>query len=428
MHPNLSFEQAPPISVPYRFFLTAPWFGVLAGLLLAWQGGDLLSSRWLPATLAATHLLVVGFMLQAMSGAVMQFIPVAAGGNIWRPRQVAAVVHPLATVSAILLAGAFLSQKVGLFIAAAHGFLLSMGAFVVVAAIGVWQTPARGATIIALRLALIGLAITIGLGATLALGLAYGKAWPLTTLTDVHAAWGLGGWGLVLLAGVSYYVVPMFQLTPAYPAWLTRSLPWLIAVFLLAWSTQLIEINETLRLAIFLGGLLLAASFAAVTLFLQSKRRRKIRDITLLFFRVAMICLLIVLASGLFYVLFPALREDPRFAVWLGVVAIPGVFVTAINGMLYKIVPFLNWLHLQRISGLGVMPPTMKEMIGDAHMQRQYIVHMIALALLFVAVWLPMLARPAGVAFAVSCGWLGVNLVGAVRVYRRFKDRILAAA
>jgi len=34
MHPNLSFDQAPPISVPYRFFLTAPWFGMLAGLLV----------------------------------------------------------------------------------------------------------------------------------------------------------------------------------------------------------------------------------------------------------------------------------------------------------------------------------------------------------------------------------------------------------
>ena len=38
MHPNLSFEQAPAISVPYRFFLTAPLFGAAAGLLLAWLG------------------------------------------------------------------------------------------------------------------------------------------------------------------------------------------------------------------------------------------------------------------------------------------------------------------------------------------------------------------------------------------------------
>src|SRR5487761_2332052 len=38
MQPTLSFEQAPPISVPYRFFLTAPLFGAVAGLVLAWFG------------------------------------------------------------------------------------------------------------------------------------------------------------------------------------------------------------------------------------------------------------------------------------------------------------------------------------------------------------------------------------------------------
>ena len=67
MQPNLSFEQAPPISVPYRFFLTAPWFGVAAGLLLAFMGEDMLASRWTPGALAGTHLLVAGFMLQARS-------------------------------------------------------------------------------------------------------------------------------------------------------------------------------------------------------------------------------------------------------------------------------------------------------------------------------------------------------------------------
>ena len=38
MQPTLSFEQAPPISVPYRFFLTAPLFGAVAGLILACSG------------------------------------------------------------------------------------------------------------------------------------------------------------------------------------------------------------------------------------------------------------------------------------------------------------------------------------------------------------------------------------------------------
>lgn len=213
MHPNLSFEQAPPISVPYRFFLTAPWFGVAAGLLLLVQGDALLSSRWAAGTLALVHLFVAGFMLQAMCGALLQFIPVAAGGNIWRPHWLAAVVHPLLVVAASLLVTAFLVSRPGLFIAAGHLFALGLGFFILVVGWAVWRTPAHGATILALRIAIAALLVTLVTGVTLATGLAWGVPLPLPPLVNVHAAWGLGGWGLILLAGVSYFVVPMFQLT-----------------------------------------------------------------------------------------------------------------------------------------------------------------------------------------------------------------------
>lgn len=428
MHPNLSFEQAPPISVPYRFFLTAPWFGVVAGLLLALSGGELLASRWTPGALAATHLLVVGFMLQSMCGALLQFVPVATGGNIWRPYLLAGFVHPLLIMAAVLLVAAFLSQYAMLFVAAAHGFALALGFYVAVVGWALWRTPAQGATIIALRIAIAGLLVTFVLGVTLATGIARGADWPLLVLTDVHAAWGLGGWALLLLAGVSYYVVPMFQLTPAYPPWLARGVPLLLLAVLLLWSLQLLGLGENGRMAIYLVGLGVSGLFAAKTLHLQSKRRRKVSDTTLLFFRTAMLCLLAILLSALLFAAWPDLWSDPRAAVWLGMLAIPGVFVSAIGGMLYKIVPFLNWLHLQRLCGLNTLPPTMHQMIAERAMRRQYYAHLAALALLLAAVWLPVLARPAGLMFAVDCAWLGVNLVNALRVYAQFKNRIRASA
>jgi len=428
MHPNLSFEQAPPISVPYRFFLTAPWFGVLAGLLLAFVGGEAFASRWTMETLAATHLLVVGFMLQAMCGALLQFVPVAAGGNIWRPRLVANIVHPLLLVSALLLAGAFLMQQPALFIAAAHGFVLTLGFYGVLVSIALWRTPARGATIVALRIALAALFVTVALGATLATGLAQGIPWPLPVLTDVHAAWGLGGWALTLLAGVSYFVVPMFQLTPPYPGWLARGVPLLLLAVLLLWSLLLLMLDGNGRAIVFLAGLGAGGAFAAATLHLQHRRRRKVNDTTLLFFRTAMLSLLAIVFSGLVFALFPALGDDPRAPVWLGMLALVGVFVSAIGGMLYKIVPFLNWLHLQRLCSLNTLPPTMNQMIPERAMRGQFHLHLAALALLLAAVWLPELARPGGLAFAAGCAWLGWNLATAVRAYQGFKNRIRAAA
>lgn len=426
MHPSLSFEQAPPLSVPFRFFLTAPLFGIAAGLLLLLQGEGMLASRWMPAALAATHLMVVGFMLQAMCGALLQFVPVAAGGNIWRPRLVAGLVHPMLIAAACLLVAAFLSQHAGLFIAAAHGFVLTLGFLGVVVGLALWRTPARGPTIVALRIALLGLLVTLALGATLATGLANGSDWPLLTLTDVHAAWGLGGWALVLLAGVSYYVVPMFQLTPAYPAWLARGVPLLLLAVLLLWTLQLAGLAEGGRLALFFGGLATGGLFAATTLYLQSRRRRKVSDTTLLFFRTAMLAMLAILLSAVYFALDAEAGSDPRAAVWLGMLAIVGVFVSAINGMLYKIVPFVGWLHLQRQCPLGVLPPPMTQLLAERAMRRQYYAHLVALGLLLAAVWLPALTRLAGLVLALDCAWLGVNLLQAVRNYLGFRNRIRA--
>lgn len=428
MHPNLSFEQAPPISVPFRFFLTAPLFGIAAGLLLLVQGGEMLSSRWVPSALAGTHLLVVGFMLQAMCGALLQFVPVAAGGNIWRPQWVAGLVHPLLIVAAGLLVAAFLLWRPALFAAAAHSFALALGFYVLVVGIAVWRTPAQGATIVAIRIAVVGLLATLLLGVTLASDLGRGGSLPLLMLADVHAAWGLGGWALILLTGVSYYVVPMFQLTPPYPAGLARAIPWLLLAVLLAWSAQFFGYSEAMRILLLVFGLGIGGAFAAATLYLQSRRRRKVGDTTLMFFRTAMFALLAVLATVLVGMLLPDLWHDPRFAVWLGVLALVGVFVSAIEGMLYKIIPFLIWLHLQRMCSLQTLPPTMNQMIAEPAMRRQYYAHLVALGLLLGAVWMPNLARPAGIAFMLDCGWLGFNLVAALRVYLRFKDRIRAGA
>ncbi len=428
MHPELSFEQAPPLFVPYRFFLTAPWFGVAAGLLLACRGEAVFASRWSLEALAATHLLTTGFMLQAMCGALLQFVPVAAGGNVWRPRLVAGIIHPLLVLAAIALAVAFLDYRPALFMLAALLFLPAIGLFAAVVGVALWHSPARGPTMLALRLALVGLAMTLAFGVILAAGMARGSAWPLPVLTDIHAAWGLGGWGLMLLVGVAYYVVPMFQLTPAYPPRFARILPWLLLAVLLAWTFVLLAqprgVSESARAGLFLTGLGLGTAFAATTLHLQMRRRRKLSDTTLRFFRLAMASLLGLLASTLLMNLLPALGEDARAAPWLGLLALVGVFVSAISGMLYKIVPFIHWLHLQRICPPGVMPPPMNRMIAEQAMRRQFHMHLLALLLLLASVWLAVLAPVAGMAFAASCLWLGINLMGAARAATAFRREL----
>ncbi len=434
MQPALSFEQAPPISVPYRFFLTAPMFGAVAGLVMAVLGPPTLESRWSSGALAMTHLIVVDFMLQAMCGSLLQFVAVVAGANIWRPRLVARIVHPLITAGAIFLASAFLLGQQVLFLVAAAVFITALGLFLTVMAIALLRTPARGMSIHVLRLAVLGLLVTVALGATLALTLGLEEHlqtdWSLLALINVHVAWGLGGWALMLVIGVSYLVVPMFQLTPSYPVWLTRLVPAGLFLVLCLWSLQLVapsKLMQALQPGVALVGMLLAIFYAATTLWLQSRRRRRHADPTLVFWRGAMVSLLAFALSWIVFEAMPQLGGRLNAPLWLGVLAIPGLFLSVITGMLYKIMPFLNWLHLQQQGGTVMTAPNMKQMIPENAMRGQMRLHFAALGLLLAAVLWPALALPAGLAFAASCLWLEWNLIGAARVYARFRDNIRGA-
>jgi hypothetical protein len=435
VQPVLSFEQAPPISVPYRFFLTAPMFGAVAGLVLAVLGPDTFESRWSPGALAMTHLIVVDFMLQVMCGSLLQFVAVVAGANIWRPRLVAHIVHPLITAGAIFLASAFLLEQQVLFLVAAAVFVTALGLFLTVMFIALLRTPARGMSIYVLRVAVFGLLVTVTLGATLALTLGLEEhlqsEWSLLALINVHVAWGLGGWALMLVIGVSYLVVPMFQLTPSYPPWLTRLLPGGLFVALCLWSLQLFApdaASQKWQTAVGLAGAALAAVYAVTTLWLQAKRRRRQADPTLIYWRGAMLSLAAFALSWVVLEAVPQLGGSLRAPLWLGVLVIPGLFLSVITGMLYKIMPFLNWLHLQQQGGTVTNSPNMRQMIPEGAMRGQMRLHFTALGLLLAAVLWPALALPAGLAFTASCLWLEWNLVGAARVYARFRDKIRAAA
>lgn len=416
----LSFEKAPPFAAPLRFFLTAPLFAVLAGILLLGGGADGLSSRWLPAALAATHLITIGFMLQVMTGALVQILPVMAGANLARPMQVARVVHAGLSCGALALAGAFLLGQPAGFRLAAIVLAGAAAVFVLAAGQALLGVPSTSPTIRGLKLALAGLVGVVALGATLALGLANGWLLPLPMLTDLHAGWGLGAWSGVLLVSMSYVVVPMFQLTPAYPARLSWWFPPAVALLLALWSLAVgLGAGGLIRLAE-AATALAGIGFALFTLGLQRRRRRARADATHRYWQGGLGCALAALTMLLLAAAWPAPAEWPGWAPLFGILLGVGGFMSFIIGMLYKIVPFLSWMHLQHAGQGRVMAPNMNKILPESRMQRQMWAHFTAFALLVAAVFLPgWLARPAGAAFAASNAWLFVNLLTAVRSYRR---------
>ncbi len=415
MNGSLALSQAPPFSVPLRFFLTGPLFGAAAGAVLALHGEEAVATRWSAPALTAVHLVTVGFMLQVMCGALLQFMPVAAGANVWRPRLVAALVHPALALGAALLALGFAGWGARAWLPAAVLLLFGLALFAAVTGAGLVSSRAIGPTLPALKWAVLGLLVTAGLGVTLLGGLGFGWKVPLPALAGVHAAWGLLGWALTLVCGVAYLVVPMFQLTPGYPTRFAFGLPRALLGALLLWSAGAL-LEPALAFLALLWGAGAVAAFAGVTLWLQTQRKRARVDTTFRYWRLGLCCLLaaVVLAVAVQAVPVGGLRA--RLEYLLGVSLLAGAFPAFITGMLYKIVGFLEWLHLQRLVQVA---PYMHRVVPEGRARAQFLVFCLALALLASgAVW-PPLVQAGGVALALA--WLGLeaNLLAAAVLYRR---------
>lgn len=427
MQALLSFDSAPPFSAPFRFFLTAPVFGILAGLLLLISGPEALVSRWTPAALALTHLITVGFMLQAMLGALVQILPVMAGANMRRPLVVARVVNAALAIGAVLLAAGFLAQHAIALQAAAAFLVGGLLFFVAAAAQALLAVPTTNPTIRGLKLALAGLSVTTLLGLLLvyAFVVEESSGLPLRSITAVHLAWGLLAWGLILLSSVAFVVVPMFQLTPPYSDRFMRAFSVTLVGSLTLWSFFELSGWSTLSHILAAVPVAAAAVFAGLTLRMQGLSKRPRFDASQYCWRIAMLS---TLAAGLLWLLAGTSAEPGEDGQWVlscGVLILCGGFMTAITGMLYKIGPFLVWLHLQNLGGGRVLAPNMSKVIPSEQMERQTQAHFASLLLLFAAtVWPPWFVYPAGIALVAANAWLLRNLLQAVAFYRRHRAAI----
>ncbi len=434
---SLSLDQAPPISIPFRFFITAPLFGLAAGLLLVIYGPSLFLTRWSPMTLGLTHLLTLGMLAMVMCGALLQMLPVIAGSPVPAVVAVGTVCHLLITAGTGFLVAAFMTGNATANLLALIMLGSGIALFFIAIAIALWRVKTVTHTITAMRVALAAFLVTLLFGLLLASGFLSSVGFGhIAQLVNAHLGWGVLGWIGLLLIGLSYQVVPMFQVTPEYPERMRRFLAPALFALLLVWSVLMLaaafdlvgSVVPVLIMFLLMPGFVF---YAVITLRLQRQRKRRVPDITMQFWRIGMLAILFGTAIWGFGRIFNTLSMGPQLDLLLGVVLIVGAGLSVVNGMLYKIVPFLSWFHLQNrqlsLMCMTVQVPNMKEFITDKSARLQFNVYLISLVLLLAAVIKPeWFAHIAGIVFMFSNLLLLKNLSMAMARYRKTNQALLA--
>ncbi len=427
---GLSLDDIPALRVPIRFFLTAPLFGLAAAVFIGIEGETVFSTRWSVGCLAATHLVTLGFMAMVMIGALFQVVPVLGGGALPAARLIAPVVHLSLTAGVITLSMALYRFRPEYF--AISGVLLAIAFLTFITSLGfrVLRRTRGGDAIFTIRLAAMCLVATVGMGFYFTLGWAKPElGLPVRSWTDLHASFGLGGWILLLIMGVSFQVIPMFHVTPAISTWLVRVLGLSIfsSLVLLSHAHSAIYVVPLTTLIC-----VAAITYALATLRNLAQRRRKRPEPAVRAWQFALSTLIVASLLAWKLVCLPDVSiwivSSQQESYLLAVLLIFGFGCTVILGMLQKILPFLMFMFLQRrcLKVMAAIPflPSMNGIVTDRAAFWQVRTHMVVCAVIIAAVIWPELARLAALGLAVDFGICLANQVTALLRYRRVSLKI----
>jgi len=419
---GLSFNALPPIDLPFRFFITAPLFIIACAFLILFSGESLWLTRWHPSMLALTHGFTLGFLTMVMMGALLQLLPVIGGVGIAKPRLIASYTHWVYSLGVICLLIAFIYNHAWLTRLA----MLLLGASLIPYLIAVvWvllKKLSQGDSIIGFRLAVMSLFVLIFLGLSL-LGTKLGYATDVFAfgkhITDVHALWGLAGWAGLLIIAVSFQVIPMFHVAPSFPKAISRYLSLLIFLLLVLFVFMP---TVALPLLFISYGL-----FSLSLLYVIHKRKRKVPDVSIRYWQLAALSLLLLnflyFLPTSFYqgTADPTLSFRPSKAVLLTAIFIYFYLVSVIQGMLLKILPFLSYTHLQQrclvdFSAVQYIPH-MHEFLAKKQAKWLYYFHMLTGFSLLLVLFKPSLYFIFGLLLLVEFSWLLFLMIRCMRLY-----------
>jgi len=411
---GLSIDQAPPISAPVRFYLTAPIFAILAGFLILFSDASVLMIRYSSDSIIITHALTIGFLGFIMLGSLTQMLPVLAGVQIPKVGIVSKTSYFFLVFGTLFMLFGLMFESSLLNTLALVGLGIGFAMMIIVISLAIIKVKNFNPTVKAMSTSLVFATLTVLMGLFLLLTyINEDLAEYRYVVANIHSVWGVFGFGGILIIGVTFQVLPMFYVAPRFKQFCKKKVVWLISTGLGIWLITTV-FYEPLSI---LGKFWIAVFFwaFATTVWIKlSKRRRPISDVTVWYWRSASL----FLTLGSFLWIFDEYFKN-EYVVMVGILLGGGFILSIMIGMLYKIVPFLVWFHLNAMGYMTI--PTMNEMINKTLGKIQFVLFIASLVGFVFTFYIPVLLSVSALSFIISMMILQYNVIAPMLIYRRIK-------
>jgi len=412
---GLSLDQAPPISVVFRFFFSGALFGVLAGILIILFGDDIFAAHNTQAVIL-THTLTLGVMLSFMFAALFQMLPVIAGVKLTTPVQKANWLQYPLTAGIIILLLAFKTTLPWLY--ALASLLLGGSIFYIVSVMlkNLFELAYHSASSKGMVTALLSLALVVilALYMTAALSGTINGTY-FVQMREGHYSFGLFGWISLLIISISFQVIEMFYVTPPYPKIISSYLPTtLLGLLILTFIAGLFLPSSWIVTNILLA--LLLSAYALLTLVRLTQKKRPLSDATIWFWRLGLVSLILSMLT-IVITLFTANNETVKA---LSFLFFTFFALSIVFAMFYKIVPFLTWFHLN--SQGYFTAPMMHEVIHPKTANKHLYIHLTTLVTFLLSLFITPFIYLAGLLTILSFGWMTYQIVHAWKLYKHTQE------
>jgi hypothetical protein len=356
--------------------------------------------------------MTIGFLSFIMLGAMTQMLPVLAGAKMPNVRFVTKYSYLMLLVGTLsMLLGLSLGNQIFeiiAFVGLGGGFLMIL----VATALSLKTVSNFNATVKGISVSM-AFAFAIVL---MGLYLIYGYIVNDITAThlvvaNVHSVWAIFGFGVILIIGVAFQVLPMFYVAPKFKKFCKRRVVWLISIGLFLWLFLSFFYEQYAIIAKFWIALFIWA-FATTVWLKLSRRRRPVSDVTVWYWRSASV----FLTLGSFLWIFDEYFKH-EYIVMVAILIGGGFILSIMIGMMYKIIPFLVWFHL---NGMGYMSiPTMNEMINKNLSRVQFVLFLLSLIGFIFSFYMGEVLKISALSFIISMIVLEYNMIAPMLIYRK---------